>query len=391
MSIWQLAIAVWSTAMCTAWCILNALAARALARVSLFERELAPDPPVWPRVSIIIAACNEADTIEPAVRTLLAQEYRDFEVIVVNDRSTDNTGAIIDRLAASDARVRAVHVTELPAGWLGKVHALQTGIQQANGEWLLFTDADVHFAHGALVRAVALALARGADHVALMPGGRSGLLWLDTVLATFAIGFVLISSPTAAGSRHARVPIGSGGFNLVRRAALERTEGFAWLRMETADDLGLGLMLRRAGAKLLFALAFEHARVMWYPTLRAMFRGFEKNTPGLVQYSAARLAAATAFVASLVLAPFVSLLPGMPPWAVTAGMVALLAVVPSAVVWRVRLRQPFVPALLAPAGNLLLGAMVVRAAVLCLWRGGVVWRGTRYDIKELRTGQRVRF
>ncbi|MCX5673257.1 MAG: glycosyltransferase, partial [Planctomycetota bacterium] len=112
--------------------------------VPRLEEVRPPEPAAWPKLSVIVPACNEADKIEPAMRTLLAEDYPDLEILAVDDRSTDATGDIIDRLAAEDPRVRAIHVKELPAGWLGKVHALDRGFQESRGRFVLFTDADVH-------------------------------------------------------------------------------------------------------------------------------------------------------------------------------------------------------------------------------------------------------
>ena len=137
-----------------------------------------------PRVSIIVPARNEAETIEQALKTLLALDYDNYEVIAVNDRSTDSTGEILERIAQSqnphpvspqngETRMghplRVVHHTELPAGWLGKTHAMWTAANQATGDWLLFTDADVLFKPDSLRRALAYAESVPADHVVLFP------------------------------------------------------------------------------------------------------------------------------------------------------------------------------------------------------------------------------
>src|SRR5512133_478831 len=105
-----------------------------------------------PRVSLIVSALNEAATIEPALRSLLAIDYPDLELIVINDRSTDATPAIIERVAADAPRMRVVHLRELPSGWLGKNHALHQGAAIATGDYLLFTDADAVFAPSAVAR-----------------------------------------------------------------------------------------------------------------------------------------------------------------------------------------------------------------------------------------------
>src|SRR5947209_11821357 len=101
-----------------------------------------------PRVSIIVPARNEEEAIEQALNSLLALDYENYEVIAVNDRSTDRTGQIMARVAASSHSgqpLRIMHHTELPSGWLGKTHAMWTAANQATGEWLLLTDADVIF------------------------------------------------------------------------------------------------------------------------------------------------------------------------------------------------------------------------------------------------------
>ncbi len=130
-----------------------------------------------PRVSIIVPARNEAEHIEAALVSLLQLDYPDYEVIAVDDRSDDATGAIMERVTsewrergeASHHRLKVLHVSELPRGWLGKVHAMWKAAQQATGEWLLFTDADVVFRPDALRRAMTYGERERADHVVLFP------------------------------------------------------------------------------------------------------------------------------------------------------------------------------------------------------------------------------
>ena len=120
-----------------------------------------------PSVTIIAAARDEAARAEHAADSLRAQSYPGLEIVLVDDRSTDATGEILDRLAASDSRIRSLHVTELPEGWLGKCHALARGAEEAKGEWLLFTDGDVWMKPDALRQAISLAKDLGADHLAV--------------------------------------------------------------------------------------------------------------------------------------------------------------------------------------------------------------------------------
>ena len=126
-------------------------------------------PGVWPRLSVIMTACKEEGTLRDAMTSKLADGYTDAEFIVVDDRSIDGTGTIIDALAASDERVKPLHLTTLPPDWLGKVHAMHRAAQVATGDWILFSDADVHLAPGTLRRAIAYCEMEKLDHLALLP------------------------------------------------------------------------------------------------------------------------------------------------------------------------------------------------------------------------------
>ena len=113
------------------------------------------------RLAVVVPACNEEDSIEQALRRLIALDYPNYQVIAVNDRSSDRTGAIMDAVAASsNGRLKVVHVTELPAGWLGKTHAMWSAARQSDSDWILFTDADVMFRPDCLRRTIAYAEAR---------------------------------------------------------------------------------------------------------------------------------------------------------------------------------------------------------------------------------------
>jgi cellulose synthase/poly-beta-1,6-N-acetylglucosamine synthase-like glycosyltransferase len=140
----------------------------------------------WPHVSIIVPARNEEQGVRAAVESLLRQDYPALELVVVNDRSTDRTSAILAALAEEHpGRLRVVMVTELPAGWLGKNHALLLGARQSSGAWLLFTDADVVFDPTCLRRAVAYAEAQGLDHLTMSPRLLAHGYWLNAFVNFF--------------------------------------------------------------------------------------------------------------------------------------------------------------------------------------------------------------
>ena len=238
--------------------------------------EIVPQPDRrkdWPPLSVIVPARNEADDLAGAAATLLAQDYPSLEIVLVDDRSTDATGTIVDDLASADDRARAVHVTKLPGGWLGKVHALKEGLGVAGGELLLFTDADVHFAPGALRMAVDYMTRQRLDHLAGFPRLRPAGLLLGMMLAAFLRQFIAVTRPWKVADASSRAFIGIGAFNLVRREAFLAAGGFDWLRMEIGDDAALGLMMKRAGARCGVAAMTRQISLYWHRTIAQAVRG----------------------------------------------------------------------------------------------------------------------
>ena len=363
-------------------------------RLPQFHRLVVAAPLQWPLLSIVIPACNEVANIEASVESLLQQEYPNFELILVDDRSTDGTGEIIDRLALRDRRIRALHVQSLPVGWLGKVHALDRGVTVATGEWFLFTDADVHFAVGTLRQAISWVTANRIDHLALAPLAVQQSFLLDIVVHTFMLLFLIATRAAGINRPNSRSFVGVGAFNLVRRAAFQRTLGFPWLRLEPCDDVGLGLMVKRTGGRCYFAFAQQHLTVAWYPSVAAMFKGLEKNLFGSTAnyrwwVTVIGALGLWALAAAVPLAAFVGMTEsrGLLFGAGLAALVLHVAFSLGALSqgWRSRFSLLF-----APAGLVMIGAMMLHAAWKCLAQGGIDWRGTRYPLEQLRAGQRVK-
>jgi glycosyltransferase involved in cell wall biosynthesis len=355
----------------------------------------APVPDVWPRLSVVIPACNEAANLESAVATLLQQDYPDLQIILVDDRSTDGTGEIIERLAHEDPRIRAVHVETLPQGWLGKVHALHRGVEQASGDWLLFTDADVHFAAGTLRRAVALALHQRVDHLALIPRTIQKSFWLELAVNTFGLLFFITTRAASVNRPGSKAFIGIGAFNLVNAERFHRTVGFEWLRLEPGDDVGLGMMIKQSGGTTRLAFAYEDLSLQWYSSVTAMFKGLEKNLfgPGS-HYRWQLMLVRVGIIWALVAAPYFSLIFGLahglaPLWIGGAAAISMQLIFAGCFAAERKTRVLIL--LLFPVGVLLITAMMLRAGYQCLKNGGIDWRGTHYPIDQLRAGQRVKF
>jgi len=375
---------------CVYWLYLAVGAVRVLWSVPWLSEMPAADPAGWPRLSIVVPAANEADSIESAVRSILAQDYPDLELVLIDDRSTDATGAIVDRLAGEDSRVTPVHIRQLPEGWLGKVHALDRGLQQSSGDWLLFMDADVHLEPGALRHAVACCLAHDLDHLAVIPSMRSASFLVDAAVAMFLRTFTVATRAWAVGRPGSNAYVGVGAFNLVRREALDRTDGFSWLRLEVVDDMGLALMLKRHGARACLAVGTDMLWLYWYRSLAEMARGTEKAFASVTGGRLGRLLLFSTIIAMAELAPLVALLPlGVPMlWPAGLGMIAALLLM--AILGTRRARRPLLPSLLWPIGLAVNIGLMLRSAWLGWRRGGIVWRGTFYPTPLLRQGRRVR-
>ena len=272
-----IALLILLLSLCVAWVVGFGYLIVAIKRLPVFRNLQAPMPGVWPRLSVVIPACNEAATLESAVATLLQEDYPDLEIVLVDDRSTDGTGELIDRLAHQDPRIHTVHIGILPQGWLGKVHALHRGVEQASGAWLLFTDADVHFAAGTLRHAIAVALHQRVDHLTLIPRAIQKSFWLDVAVNTFGLLFFITTRAGSVNRPHSKAFVGIGAFNLVSAWRFHQTVGFEWLRLEPGDDVGLGMIIKQAGGTTRLALAYEDLSVQWYASVAAMFKGLEKN------------------------------------------------------------------------------------------------------------------
>lgn len=371
------------------WLIASALALRAAWTMPVL-RDLRPsDPARWPSLSVVIPACNEAATIESALRSRLAQNYPTLEVVVVEDRSTDSTSSIVDRMAAEDPRLKALHIRELPRGWLGKLHALHRGAEAASGEWLLFTDADVHFAPETLRRAVAYCEERGLDFLTAMPEFTPVGSLLDVPVSVFVRNVAMAAQAREVEDPASRLAVGGGVFNLVRRSAFEKTPGFSYLKLEVADDVSFGQMIKRGGARCSVVNARGMIRLTFYESVAEMARGCEKSGFALIGgFSHARLLAMTLLYLGLELAPFAALIPFGIPGLPAAGALMIGVALGSTALVNRSFGRPALPALLSPVGSVLMAVFFLRSGYLAWRRGGVAWRGTLYPTDLLRDGVR---
>jgi glycosyltransferase involved in cell wall biosynthesis len=345
-----------------------------------------PPGTALPTVSIVVAARDEERHIADAVRSLLALDYPDCEIVVVDDRSTDATPAILDAIRREHPRLRVVRVDTLPSGWLGKNHALHAGATHASGTLLLFTDADIVFTPDALARAVRLMETMRVDHLAVAPHMILPTWPLALVVNYFMMWFLLWLKPWKAADPRSRQFIGIGAFNLVRASAYRAIGGHERIALRPDDDLMLGKLLKDAGYRQLLAEGERVMRVEWYRTLGEMARGFRKNAFAGMRYSVTLTVAALLGSLAIGVWPFIAVwwASGLARWlyAVTA-IAQMLGYVGPAVTKRSR---PWL-AFLYPLASLLFTGIVAAATTRTLVRRGIEWRGTFYPLDELRANR----
>ena len=337
------------------------------------------------RISIVVPALNEEEKLESALQSLLALDYSNYEVVAVNDRSIDRTGEIMDRLAAaSSGKLRVVHITQLPVGWLGKPHALHRGFELTNGEWLLFTDADVTFRADALGRAMQLAKRSNADHVVLFPTLITKSWGESMMLAFLSLAFTVgrlwkVSDPKS------RDFIGVGAFNMVRRSSFEALGGMQRLKMEVVEDMKLGKLIKKHGFKQVAAFADGLLTIHWARGAWGIVRNLRKNTFAFLRFNwiLALLSIVGLFFAHLGLYVGVLLAPG---WAKLGFAIGLLSLALFYVGIYRHLKISPLYFFLHPLSTLLMCLALMQSAYFTLKNDGIEWRGTHYPLDELRKG-----
>jgi glycosyltransferase involved in cell wall biosynthesis len=340
-----------------------------------------------PSLTVIVPACNEAPHITACLNSLLQQDYPNLHIIAVNDRSTDNTGAIIDSIVAQHPthlpiQITALHITELPPDWLGKTHAMALAARQSPTDYILFTDADVIFRPDALRRSLAYAVASRADHLITVPTTIIHRWDEAAVLGFFQIFSLWAARPWKIPDPRAKHDaIGIGAFNLVRRAAYLQIGGFEAQRMDITEDIIFGRRVKKAGLAQRMAFGRDLVSVHWASGAHGLVNVMTKNIFAAFRFHISLLLAACVWLAAFCFAPLIGLIyaPTRVPAALTLA----------AVIYGYRLlgRTSGISAwngLLSPISALIFIYTLLRSMTTTLRQGGVIWRGTFYPLATLR-------
>ena len=338
-----------------------------------------------PSVSILFAARDEAEKLPEALEKLLAQDFPRYEVIAVNDRSEDGTRKILEAAAAKDPKLKPINLTALPEGWLGKPHALQRAFEESSGEWLVFTDADVHFAPDVLRRTLALALRERWDHLTLL-----ARVEMQTVGEKITLTYLALALMMGVRAWHVSKPnsgtyLGVGAFQLIRREAYEKMGTHRRLAMEVVDDIKLGKLAKQTGIRSGVALSGDAVSVRWHAGVGNIVRGTTKNFFAAAGYEFWRACMQISGILVMCVVPFVAL-PFVRGWALAFACIACVLAVTAQVGVAYEFEESPLYGVTHPIGALLFAWMLARSTFVTLRQGGIVWRGTFYPLKDLKRG-----
>ncbi len=380
-----LACLIWvAFALGLAW---NARGARILTPSSPLPGSV---PGTWPRVSILVPARNEAQALPALLASLAQLDYPDYEIVLVDDASTDSTGAIAEAWAARPemrGRLRVIHNRELPPGWAGKVHALELAARAATGDWLLAADADVVLHPGALRLGMALALDRGVALLSFSPGFEYSSFWERVVLPAFSLMLFVFFPLRLVNNPRSRRALAAGCFILMRAEDFRSLGGYEPLRATLIEDLRIADHFKRHGRRILLVPTRGLIRTRMYESAGEMFEGLSR--------SAFEGAGSLWKVAGGILGGFViAILPwasavvlatrrmlGDPPaaghalaWALAACALCALVYLPILIFLRV---PPWYVVTL-PLAAIFYSAVAVNSTYRSLFGEGVSWKDRRY-------------
>ncbi|WP_406697280.1 glycosyltransferase family A protein [Singulisphaera sp. Ch08] len=337
------------------------------------------------KVSVVIPARDEEQDIAQALQSVLNQVGVDLEVVVINDHSSDRTGAIVDSLAATDSRLKILHNPALPPGWLGKCNAMQQAAALTSGDYLLFTDADVIHDPSSMVTALAEMGRSRLDFFSLFPRVDCLSVW-ENVLAPVFVGGMVQYATTGIEAGDSRDAVAAGAFMMVRSTAFRAVGGFEPIRSEMFDDVSLARLLKASGYRIGFRAAPQLLQVRLFKGNRHAFWGMTKN---ILEVLGGRLW----------LAPFVMLLPVFVFWtpllAFAVGLIQgnrlLVAVAAFTYLiqysllwlgWRLFSFHP-IKVLLFPLVAVVVASCLIRALYYQTFKGAVRWRGRTVRVRGL--------
>ncbi len=363
-----------------AWIFETILGVKQMTHIKDVHPSVPENPP---RVSIIIPACNESQTIEPALQSVLALDYPDLEIIVINDRSTDETGKVLENMQKKHARIHLYEISKLPKGWLGKSHALQYGAERATGEYLLFTDADIVMENSIVKRAVSHMSINELDHLSMSFESITTSGLLSGLILDAYIGLLILLKPWKVKNKKSRKFMGAGAFNMVKADSYNAIGGHQSFSMHPIDDIMLGKVLKQKGFAQDCLLGKGFLKVKWYDTVRNFIDGVMKNTFAAHNFSILRVLAICLLIFAIGILPFWGMLLASGWTQLLFGATTACRIVSFAHGHYTFTRLSLINSLWALVTPYINIYIVLRAAIITLSNNGITWRDTHYSLDEI--------
>ena len=340
----------------------------------------------YPFVSVCVPARNEERDIETCLTSLLNQNYPQFEVIVVDDNSTDNTPRIIKSLQERYPNLIAVRGAALPPDWYGKPFALHQAEQKTQGELLLFTDADPVFQRNALTTAVHLMQKHRLDMISLLPGSKFGSFWERTVQPVIFAFIAALTRFRKVNDPDSPDAMGVGAFIMLRREVYDRVGGHVTLKQAILEDIGMARLVKHAGAKMMIADAQKIYSIRMYHSFQEIWVGWRKNVFLAMKKSIFKTFYYILCVLGFVVTPW--LMVGIHLWmgsalgwqAMALAGLGMVLITKLTLCHELNLEKYY--ALLFPLGALVMSAIMINSMIHVLFRGGAEWRGRIYKQPE---------
>lgn len=362
------------------------------------ERCKIPDQNL-PFVSILVPARNEETKIERCLDSLLAQDYPNFELIVIDDRSTDRTGQIIEGYSKRDSRVKYVQGKDAPSGWIGKCNALAHAVGYASGDWYIFTDADTCHEKSSIRDAVAYSISNKTDLVSFVPMQELGSFWEKLVMPTLLSSFVLGDPFHSVNNPRAKRAYAYGQYIICRRSSYDALGGHQSVRDEIVEDHAIARVFKEKGYKILVGDGKTMYRVRMYTDLESMWQGWTKNLYSLIDSHVINLLAILALLNIVLLTPFIEagivaqmwLQADPSPFTLPLSLLVGAQMIILMLWWRLtaehRAGTTWWHFLWLPFGAISVTALQVHAAYLVLSGSKVNWKGRQYTVNTSKTIQ----
>ena len=362
-----------------------------------------PGPPAHaPFVSVLIAAKDEEANIGRAVRTMLDQDYPSFELIVIDDRSTDRTAEILDTMQAEcqargDQRLKVIHVKELQPGWFGKNNAMREGVAAARGEWLCFGDADCkQTSTRSLSMAVHHALDWNIDFLSLLPGLETQSLWERIIQPVCGAVMVFWFHPGKVNNPKDPAAYANGAFMLMKRSCYQAIGGHEAVRTEVNEDMHMARLAKERGQRLVVVQSDDLYTVRMYSRFGEIWRGWSRIFYGcfgtfrrlritmLMLVFTSILPYSTLLLSALVLA-FAGWSSTPPGWHWVFALSALCVVMQETVIYRFYRISHAEPRLAVTwiVGVAVCIGILINAMLKLRGRQTITWRGTTYRGQEV--------